>query len=35
MPAPPVDETQDHSQKEVVHKVDPRSPLSEKGDRLE
>ena len=35
IPAPPVDETQDHSQKEVVHKVDPRSPLSEKGDRLE
>ena len=35
IPAPPVDETQDNSQKDVRHKADPRSPLSEKGDRLE
>lgn len=35
IPAPPVDETQDNSQKEGVHNVDARSPLSEKGDRLE
>ncbi|BBV80874.1 MULTISPECIES: hypothetical protein [Enterobacter cloacae complex] len=35
IPAPPVDETQDNSQRDVNHKVDARSPLSEKGDRLE
>ncbi|WP_257896359.1 hypothetical protein, partial [Enterobacter chuandaensis] len=35
IPAPPVDETQDNAQKDVLHKADPRSPLSEKGDRLE
>ncbi|HCT3169759.1 TPA: hypothetical protein OTT09_001062 [Enterobacter asburiae] len=35
IPAPPVDETQDNSQSRVLHKVDDRSPLSQKGDRLE
>lgn len=35
IPAPPVDETQDNSQKAGGHNPDPRSPLSEKGDRLE
>ena len=35
IPAPPVDETQDNSQRDVNHKVDARSPWSEKGDRLE
>lgn len=35
IPAPPVDETQDNSQKGSLQKVDPRSPLSKKGDRLE
>ncbi|HCR1907856.1 hypothetical protein [Enterobacter kobei] len=35
IPAPPVDETQDNSQRDVNPKVDARSPLSEKGDRLE
>lgn len=35
IPAPPVDETQDNSQTRVQHNVGSRSPLSEKGDRLE
>jgi hypothetical protein len=35
IPAPPVDETQDNSQSRLLHKVDDRSPLSQKGDRLE
>lgn len=34
-PAPPVDETQENSQPGVLHKADTRSPLSQKGDRLE
>ncbi|MCF8578569.1 hypothetical protein L2X67_01850 [Enterobacter ludwigii] len=35
IPAPPVDETQDNSPADVLHKADNRSPLSQKGDRLE
>ncbi|AVH16599.1 hypothetical protein CWR52_05025 [Enterobacter sp. SGAir0187] len=35
IPAPPVDETQDNSQKDGRHNENSRSPLSEKGDRLE
>lgn len=35
IPAPPVDETQDNSQSSMLHKDNARSPLSEKGDRLE
>lgn len=35
IPAPPVDETQENSQSGVLHKADTRSPLSQKGDRLE
>ncbi|HIC2034831.1 hypothetical protein ABG794_12470 [Enterobacter soli] len=34
-PAPPVDETQDNAQSSLIHKDNARSPLSEKGDRLE
>lgn len=35
IPAPPVDETQDNTQADALHKESSRSPLSKKGDRLE
>ena len=35
IPAPPVDETQDNSQRGALQEVDSRPPLSKKGDRLE